>query len=131
MTAAEARLWGNIVRLAVLGVGFSTVAWRRRKRRHIEALAQTWPSVDGWIQCGTVQAIPNPPRFIVTLTYSFHVDEYGAGTYTREFPNESDADAFVQQVKDKNVPIRYNPSDLDESVLEDEDILQLSSPGSA
>jgi hypothetical protein len=131
MTGAEARLWGNIVRLAVIGVGFGTVAWHRRKRRHLEAVAQTWPSVDGWIQCGTVQLIPNTSRYLITLTYSYHVDEYGSGTYTREFPKESDADAFVQQLKDKHVPIRYNPTNPDESVLEDEDILQLSNSVSA
>jgi hypothetical protein len=131
MTNSEVRLWANLVRLAVVSVGLGTVAWHRRHKRRLETLAQDWPSVDGWIQCGTVQGIPNPPRFIVTLTYSFHADEYGAGTYTREFPNESDADAFVQQVKDKHVAVRYNPSDLDESVLEDVDVQQLTGSLSA
>jgi hypothetical protein len=124
MTAAEARLWGNIVRLTVVSVGLGTVAWRRWQKRRLETLAQGWPSVDGWIQCGTVQLIPNTSRYLATLTYSYHVDEYGSGIYTHEFPKESDADAFVQQLKDKHIPIRYNPAKPDESVLEEADVEQ-------
>jgi hypothetical protein len=122
MNEPEVRLWANAVRLAIVAFGFGTLAWRRRKRRHLEVAAQSWPSVDGWIQCGQVTPVPNPPRYVVTLTYSYQADEYGSGTFAREFSTESDADTFVRQLKDKPIPIRYNPDNPDESVLEEADV---------
>jgi len=70
---------------------------------------------------------PNTNRSLATLTYVYFIEDYRFGTYTQQFKKKSDADDFVRELKDKHVPIRYNPSKPDESVLEDVDVRQLSS----
>jgi hypothetical protein len=126
MTAAEARLWANVVRLAVLAVGFGTIAWRRWQKSRLEALAQAWPSVDGRLHDGHVE--PAGDRCVASFAYDYYIGEYRSGTYTREFSSQKNAEEFVSQLKGKRIPIRYNPTNPDESVIEDADAKQLYSP---
>jgi hypothetical protein len=129
MTTPEARLWANVVRLAVVAVGFGSIAWRRWQKRHTETLAQAWPSVDGRLHGGHVQ--PAGDRCVASFAYDYYIGEYRSGTYSREFSSQKDAEEFVSQLKGKRVPIRYNPAKPDQSVLEDGDVRQLFSPISA
>ena len=69
----------------------------------------------------------NTNLILATLTYSYFIEEYRSGTYTHQFSKKSDADEFVSQLKDKHVPIRYNPSKPDESDIEESDINQFVS----
>ena len=131
MTAAEARLWANVVRLAVVSVGLGTVAWRRWQKCRLETLAQDWPSVDGRVDYGQVTPSSNGNRSVATLTYDYFIEEYHSGTYTLEFSSQKDAEEFVSQIKGTRVPVRYNPAKPDESVLEDVDVRQLSGSLSA
>jgi hypothetical protein len=56
---------------------------------------------------------------MATLEYSYHLeDKVRYGKYVHEFPKKAQAEAFVQQMKDKPVQIRYKPSNPDKSVLE-------------
>lgn len=123
MTAPEARLWANVVRLAVVAVGFVTIAWRRWQKRRLESLAQAWPSVDGRLHDGHVE--PAGDRCVASFAYDYYIGEYRSGNYTREFSSQKNAEEFVSQLKGKRIPVRYNPANPDESVLEDVDVRQL------
>jgi hypothetical protein len=116
----------NVSRLSILviryGVYFAfawaAVYWRRWQKRRREGIAQGWPSVEAVILNGTVAPVPKTSCFLATLRYTYFVDEYRTGKYIHEFAKESEADDFVRQLKDKRVPIRYNPTNADKSVLE-------------
>jgi len=91
---------------------------RRGLKRRREAIAQSWPSVEGIVLSGVVTAIPKTSHFHATLQYTYFLDEYRVGKYVHEFSNEPDADDFVRQLKDKRVQIRYKQSNPNKSVLE-------------
>jgi hypothetical protein len=58
----------------------------------------------------------------VTFQYSYFAEEYRSGSCDREFKSEEEANSFAQLMKDKKVPIHYNPRKPDDSVFEDEDV---------
>jgi hypothetical protein len=120
-------MWIQIVRFIALVPLVGAAAWHRWRKRRMEKLGQGWPSIDGCIHYGEVETNPNTNRSLATLTYVYFIEDYRFGTYTQQFKKKSDADDFVRELKDKHVPIRYNPSKPDESVLEDVDVRQLSS----
>ncbi len=97
---------------------FVAVYWRRWQKRRRENIAQGWPSVEGVILSGSVAPLPKTSCFLATLQYTYLVEEYRTGKYVHEFARESEADDFLRQLKDKRVPIRYNPTNPDKSVLE-------------
>lgn len=98
--------------------GWSGLFYRRWRKSRDEQAAQGWPSAEGRIIGVTVTQVPKTTRFLATLEYSFFLTEYHYGKYTHEFGNESDANEFARQMKEKRVPIRYKDSDPDRSVLE-------------
>jgi hypothetical protein len=125
MTRADVRLWLQIMRLVPVVIILGGAAWHRWQKRRMEALAQGWPSVDGRLHDGSVEPGPGANRSVATFTYDYFIDEYRSGTYTHEFSSQKDAEEFVSQIKGKRVPIRYNPSKPDESIIEESDIEQL------
>lgn len=104
--------------------GWAGIHYQRWRKQRAENAAQGWPSVDGRISGGSVKPVPKTKRFLATLTYTYFVGEYRTGKYVHEFQSEPDADEFVRAMKDKHVPIRYNDSDPDKSVLEQRAIEQ-------
>ncbi len=104
--------------------GWAGIHYRRWRKQRAENAAQGWPSVDGRISGGSVKPVPKTKRFLATLTYTYFLGEYRTGKYVHEFQSESDADEFVRSMKDKHVPIRYNDSDPNKSVLEQRAIEQ-------
>ncbi|MDP9051348.1 MAG: DUF3592 domain-containing protein [Acidobacteriota bacterium] len=118
MTSHLPRLWALGLRFGIyFGFAWGAVTWRRWQKRRKEAIARTWPSVEGLILTGHVTPAPKTSCFLATLQYTYFVDEYHTGAYIHEFAKESDADDFVRQLTNQRVPIRYNPSQLDRSVL--------------
>jgi hypothetical protein len=108
-----------IIRYGVyFGFAWAAVYWRRWQKRRRETSAQAWPSVEGVIVNGNVAPMPKTSCFLVTLQYSYFVDEYRTGIYVHEFAKEIDADEFVRQLANKRIPIRYKQSNPDKSVLE-------------
>jgi hypothetical protein len=105
-------------------VGWAAIYYRRWQKTRQETLAQGWPSVEGTIIGGKVAPIPKTSRFHVTLDYTYFVEEYRSGKYAHDFANESEADDFVRQMKDKRIQIRYNQSNPNKSVLEQRAIEQ-------
>jgi hypothetical protein len=97
---------------------WGAVFWRRWQKRRLETQAQGWPSVEAIILSGCVEPIPKTSCFLATLQYTYFIDEYRTGQYIHEFARETDADDFVRQLANKRVPIRYNQSNPDKSVLE-------------
>jgi hypothetical protein len=126
MITSDSHLWTYAIRYALyFGIAWGAIYWRRWRKRRREAIAQSWPSVEGVIIRGDVLPIPKTNRFTATLQYSYFVEEYRAGEYTHEFQKESDADDFVRQLRDKRVQIRYKQSNPDKSVLEQSTLEQL------
>jgi len=112
-------LWGYLLKWPLYFVaGWSAIYLRRWRKNRAETIAQGWPSVEGLIVSGKVTPIPKTSHFHVALQYTYFVEEYRTGKYLHDFPNESEADDFVRQMKDKRVQIRYNQSNPDKSVLE-------------
>jgi hypothetical protein len=119
MTSHLPRLWTLAIRYGIyFAFAWGAVTWRRWQKRRLETIAQGWPSVDGVILSGHVEPTPKTSCFVATLQYSYFVDEYHTGTFLHEFAKETDADDFVRQLTNKRVPIRYNQSTSDKSVLE-------------
>jgi len=52
----------------------------------------------------------------VTLLYSYKTDEYQSGEQKKTFPNESEARELLNSIKDRQVPVRFDP--VDQSVSE-------------
>jgi hypothetical protein len=99
-------------------IGWAAIYYRRWQKTRQETTAQGWPSVEGIIIGGKVTPIPKTARFHVTLNYTYFVEEYRTGKYSHDFANESEADDFVRQLKDKRIQIRYKQSNPNKSVLE-------------
>ena len=135
MTAFASTSWHDILRfshgwiyLLKWPLGF-VAAWagihlQRWRKQRAEATAQSWPMVDARISGGSVKPIPKTKRFLATLNYTYFVGEYRIGKYIHEFQNKEDAEQFVQATKDKHVPIRYNPTNPEKSVLEESSVQQ-------
>ena len=104
--------------------GWSGIYVRRWRRNRDENAAQGWPSVEGRIISSNATRVEKTSRFIVTLEYSFFLDEYHYGKYVHDFSKEADANEFARQLKDKRVQIRYKQSDPNKSVLEQSTIEQ-------
>lgn len=112
-------LWGYALKWPLYFVaGWAAILYRRWRKSRNEAAAQGWPSVDGLIISAKSARVSNTSRFMVTLEYSYFLEEYNYGNYTHEFSKQADADELVRQMKDKRVQIRYNPSHPKQSVLE-------------
>jgi hypothetical protein len=106
--------------MLVVGLGASAIlTWQRKRKNEI---AEGWPSVEGTIQFVDVSPIFDTTNFRATLTYSYFAGEYRSGKFTQDFYSEESANKFAQPMKDKKVPIHYNPKDPDKSVLEDADV---------
>jgi hypothetical protein len=105
-------------------LGWITIYVRRWRRSREQEAAQGWPSVNGKILSGKATKFAHTSRYFATLEYSFFITEYHYGKYTQEFTKKEDADNFVQQMRNKEVPIRYNPSNPDRSVLEQRTVEQ-------
>jgi hypothetical protein len=130
MTKPEMRLWLQFTRLAALIGLYAFIAFRRWRKRRMENLAQAWPSVIGRLHDGHVDACGPGDRCIANFNYDYFVGEYRAGTFTQSFSSQDSANDFIQSVKDKKVPIHYNPSKPDDSVLEPDDLPQPMFSGS-
>lgn len=102
--------------IAAFGVRKLYQKWRQNK-----AMAG-WPVTDGTILSGQVHREGPPRRFWAEIAYFYFVGEYRSGTYVRRFRKEEDADAFIRQVKDKRLQVRYNDSHPDQSVILDRDL---------
>jgi hypothetical protein len=108
-----------VVRCCVyLGFAWGAVSWRRWQKRRRETIAQAWPSVEAIILSGEVTTVSKTSCFVATLRYTYFVGEYRTGSYVHEFARETDADDFVRHLRDKRLPIRYNESNPDNSLLE-------------
>ncbi len=105
---------------------WGAVTWRRWQKRRLETRAQSWPSVEAVILNGQVAPVPKTSCFMATLQYTYFVGEYHTGSYYHEFASESDADDFVRQLTNKRVPIRYDHSNPEKSVLEQSVVEQQS-----
>jgi hypothetical protein len=118
-------IWVLAIRYGIyFAFAWGAVSWRRWQKRRRESIAHAWPSVEGVILSGHVESVPKTSCFLATLQYSYFVEEYRAGIYIHEFAKETDADDFVRQMRDKRLPIRYNPSKPGNSVLEESAVEQ-------
>lgn len=100
-------------------IGSITLWWHKRKQK----IALDWPVVEGCVQFAHVNADGNSV-YTGTLDYSYYVGEYRSGSYSRDFTSSDAADEFIKTMKDKKIPIHYDPSNPDQSVLEDTDVEQ-------
>jgi hypothetical protein len=104
--------------------GWTSIYIGRWRKARNENAAQGWPSVEGRIISSKAARIENTSRFLVTLEYSFFLTAYHYGKYTHEFSKQDEANEFARQLRDKHVQIRYDPSNLDKSVLQQSTIEQ-------
>jgi hypothetical protein len=120
----------GLLRLIAYPVAFASAAIAAWWHRRTQKIALEWPSIEGCVQFVSVAPITDSSSYSATLEYSYFVEEYRSGSYSQEFPSEEEANNFAQGMKDKRIPIHYNPRDPDKSVLEDEDVDGLAQPTS-
>ena len=121
--------WGAIAfwvikLLKIFGIipGAIAAGWVRKlyqKRRQTSAM-EGWPSTQATIQSGKVHT--EGRHHWAELTYSYFVGEYFSGTYVKNFRKEDDADEFVRQVREKQLPVHYRQSKPETSVILDRDL---------
>jgi len=115
-------LW--ILSIYVLALVINTIQsrWKQSKKE----TAADWPSVDGRIQFVSVSLEPRRGGdiYTATLEYSYFIGEYRSGKYTEDFENETDANTFIESMKDKKVQISYNASNPDKSMLNESSLPQ-------
>ena len=104
--------------LVALSVGWISLWWRRWRRSARRSRMEGWPSVDGRILYGKVVPVPKTTKYLATLTYSYYVDEFRSGTYDIEFSREADADELARNLKDREIQVRYKPSNPEVSCPE-------------
>lgn len=127
-------LWAGTLKWPLSFVtGWGAIYVRRWHKRRDESTAQGWPSVEGRIISSQATRVAKTPRFMVTIEYSFFLQEYHYGKYIHEFKKEADANEFASQLKNKRIQVRYKESDPDKSVLEQSVLEQhiLLAPASA
>ena len=135
MTAFAPISWHDVVRYSHTWIlllkyplafvaGWAGIHLQRWRKQRAEAAAQSWPMVDGRVAGGVVKPIPKTKRFLATLDYTYFIGEYHFGKYIHEFQSKGDAEQFVKTMKDKHVPIRYNPTNPEKSVLEESSVQQ-------
>lgn len=98
--------------------GWGAISLNRWRNTRDEANALGWPSAEGRIISSVAARVANTSRFMVTLEYSFFLEEYHYGKCMHEFSKENEANEFACKLKDKRVQIRYKQSNPDKSVLE-------------
>jgi hypothetical protein len=108
--------------IALFCAGWIGLWWRRWRRNSRQRAKEGWPSVTGRYLYGKVASVPKTTKYVVTLRYSYYVDEFRSGTYDREFSREADADEFACEVKDREVQIRYKTSNPGVSCPEADEI---------
>ena len=114
-----ARVWIYLLKYPLSFIaGWGAIYVRRWRKKRDENNAQGWPSIEGRIISSVAARIEKTNRFMVTLQYSFFLEEYHYGKYIHEFSKQSEAEELARQMKEKRVQIRYNPSNPDKSVLE-------------
>jgi hypothetical protein len=80
-----------------------------------------WLAAEGRVHYGRVAREPDG-KYEVDLTYSYYAGEYRSGSYIRRFRNEEEAYAFIREMKDKQITVRYSPRPPDDSVILDRDV---------
>ncbi len=131
MTPADARLWMQITRLAGFVAIWISIGIHRWRLRRLKREAENWPSIDGRMHDGKVEPSDSGNRSVASFYYDYFLGEYRCGTYQQEFQKEQQAQDFVSQMKDKHVTVRYNPSNPDESVVDDKSVPAFTSAAQA
>jgi hypothetical protein len=117
--AAALKLLAKFGLIPGAAVGYGVKRWHQ-KRRQDKAFAG-WPSTEARIQYGKVNA-QGPRQYWVELTYTYFVDEYRSGMHVHRFRKEDEADAFLSEIRDKRIQVRYNPVKPAESAILDRDL---------
>jgi hypothetical protein len=115
----------NLIRLIAYPVAFVVAAvtgwWHRRKQK----IALVWPCVEGHVHSISVAPVGDRSSlYSTTFQYSYFLEEYRSGEYSEMFDSEYDANQFAERMKDQRVPVRYNPKNPDDSLIEEADVEQ-------
>ncbi|MBB5059749.1 hypothetical protein HDF16_004478 [Granulicella aggregans] len=100
------KLYSAVVPICTLGIIFFAFAFRKWKRTP----GDDWCVVEGRVQQAKV--IEGKGRDLGkygVIAYSYFVNEYQSGEYTRSFLREDSATHFVSALKDKKIQVHYNP----------------------
>jgi hypothetical protein len=77
-----------------------------------------WTLVQGRILSGEVKDLPNLRQWVVTLKYSYFVDEFRSGQHSSMFRSEAEAADYLREAKDEQVMVRFQPNRPDRSTLD-------------
>ena len=77
--------------------------------------ATRWPIVMGDLFSGEVTG--GRSGFTASVTYRYFQGEYQSGEYLKYFESEVDANAFVDSLRDRQIPVHYDPSNPGRSSL--------------
>ena len=78
--------------------------------------ATRWPIVMGDLFFGEVTG-GGRSGFTATITYRYFQGEYQSGEYLKHFESEVDANAFVDSLRNRQIPVHYDPSRPNRSSL--------------
>ena len=95
-----------------------------QKRRQSKAM-DGWPVTEARVH--SVHMRHEGRRLWFEITYSYFVGEYRSGTYIRRIRNEEEGDDLARAIRNKSLPLRYDPTDPDKSVILDRE-LEMSAP---
>jgi Protein of unknown function (DUF3592) len=111
MDRIPAFIYITFVLTMVFGSSWRVIASAVNSRR-----ATRWPTVMGDFFSGHVTR-GGRSGFTATITYRYFQEEYQSGEYLKQFESEVDANAFVDSLRDRKIPVHYDPREPSRSSL--------------
>src|SRR5580698_6799159 len=102
----------STVCLPALYTFYRRISYRLR-RRH----SSTWSLTTTVTLSATIMKIGRGGPWEVTMLYSYKTDEYQSGEQKKIYSNESEAREFLISIEDRQLPVRFDPSDQSVSEL--------------
>jgi hypothetical protein len=78
--------------------------------------ATRWPIVMGDFFSSEVTG-GGRSGFTAAIIYRYFQGEYQSGEYLKHFDSEVEANAFVDSLRDRQIPVHYDPSEVSRSSL--------------
>jgi len=103
--------------------GIAATMWGRRwlQQRRQEKACYQWTMAEAHIFCKELHHEGYFQNWI-ELTYSYQAGECRIGSYYRHFYSKPAAIAFFAKLNTKKIPVRYNPSNPEQSAIMERDI---------
>lgn len=102
--------------------------WAKRK---LQQSAETWPSTRGRVVGKDLKEqkegeYQETLAFVATVRYNYQLNGPQSGSYSQDFDSRADANAWLDRLYGKEIPVRYDPATPSRSTLLERDLASVS-----